>query len=89
MTAARKFAAGLAEIASLGVFLGMIWLYRQTGTLLFFDEGRGLLESGALTSLAGTTTLGGLTVSAAASSSTRPVPCRARLVSLGREAWWP
>jgi fructoselysine-6-P-deglycase FrlB-like protein len=27
MTAARKFAAGLAEIASLGVFLGMIWLW--------------------------------------------------------------
>ena len=27
MTAARKLAAGLAEIASLGVFLGMIWLW--------------------------------------------------------------
>jgi hypothetical protein len=27
MTAARKLAAGVAEIASLGVFLGMIWLW--------------------------------------------------------------
>ena len=27
MTAARKVAAGLAEIASLAVFLGMIWLW--------------------------------------------------------------
>jgi len=27
MTAARKFAAGLAEITSLAVFLGMIWLW--------------------------------------------------------------
>jgi len=44
----------------------MIWLYGQTGTLLFFDEGKGLLESGALASLAGVTTVGGLTVSAAA-----------------------
>ncbi len=27
MTAARKIAVGLAEVASLGVFLGMIWLW--------------------------------------------------------------
>ena len=27
MIAARKFAAGFAEIASLGVFIGMIWLW--------------------------------------------------------------
>ncbi len=27
MTVARKFAAGFAEIASLGVFIGMIWLW--------------------------------------------------------------
>jgi hypothetical protein len=27
MVAVRKVAAGLAELASLGVFLGMIWLW--------------------------------------------------------------
>ncbi len=27
MIAARKLAAGLAEILSLGIFLGMIWLW--------------------------------------------------------------
>lgn len=27
MIAARKVAAGVAEIASLGMFLGMIWLW--------------------------------------------------------------
>jgi NADH-quinone oxidoreductase subunit L len=45
-------------------FVGMIWLYGQTDTLLFYDNGKGLLESGALTTLAGVTTIGGLTVSA-------------------------
>ena len=34
---------------------------------MFYDGGNGLLESGALSSLAGATTIGGLTVSAAAS----------------------
>lgn len=48
-------------------FLGMIWLYGHSGTLLFYDGGNGLLESGALSSLAGATTIGGLTVSAGTS----------------------
>ncbi len=65
--AAAQKAFITTRVGDMAFFLGMIWLYRQTGTLLFFDEGRGLLESGALTSLAGTTTVGGLTVSAAAS----------------------
>ncbi len=64
--AAAQKAFITTRVGDMAFFLGMIWLYRQTGTLLFYDGGDGLLESGALASLAGTTTLGGLTVSAAA-----------------------
>jgi NADH-quinone oxidoreductase subunit L len=55
------------RVGDMAFFLGMIWLYGQTDTLLFYNDGKGLLESGALSSLAGVTTVGGLTVSAAAS----------------------
>ncbi|MCP5532903.1 MAG: NADH-quinone oxidoreductase subunit L [Akkermansiaceae bacterium] len=65
--AAAQKAFITTRVGDMAFLLGLIWLYRQTGTLLFFDEGRGLLETGALDSLAGTTTIGGLTVSAAAS----------------------
>jgi len=65
--AAAQKAFITTRVGDMAFFLGMIWLYRQTGTLLFHDHGNGLLESGALASLAGTTTIGGLTVSAAAS----------------------
>jgi NADH-quinone oxidoreductase subunit L len=64
--AAAQKAFITTRVGDMAFFLGMIWLYRQSGTLLFYDGGNGLLESGALASLAGTTTIGGLTVSAAA-----------------------
>ena len=64
--AAAQKAFITTRVGDMAFFLGMIWLYRQSGTLLFYDHGNGLLESGALASLAGTTTIGGLTVSAAA-----------------------
>ena len=64
--AAAQKAFITTRVGDMAFFLGMIWLYRQSGTLLFYDAGNGLLESGALASLAGTTTIGGLTVSAAA-----------------------
>jgi len=64
--AAAQKAFITTRVGDMAFFLGMIWLYGQTGTLLFFDHGRGLLETGVLGSLAGVTTVGGLTVSAAA-----------------------
>jgi NADH-quinone oxidoreductase subunit L len=64
--AAAQKAFITTRVGDMAFFLGMIWLYGQTGTLLFYDGGNGLLESGALGSLAGITTVGGLTVSAAA-----------------------
>ncbi len=65
--AAAQKAFITTRVGDMAFFLGMIWLYGQTDTLLFYDNGNGLLENGALTSLAGVTTIGGLTVSAAAS----------------------
>ena len=65
--AAAQKAFITTRIGDMAFFFGMIWLYDRTGTLLFHDAGKGLLESGALASLAGTMTIGGLTVSAAAS----------------------
>jgi NADH-quinone oxidoreductase subunit L len=64
--AAAQKAFITTRIGDMAFFVGMIWLYQQTGTLLFYDGGNGLLESGALASLAGATTIGGLSVSAAA-----------------------
>ncbi len=54
------------RVGDMAFFLGMIWLFSESGTLLFYDNGNGLLETSALTSLAGGVTLGGLSVSAAA-----------------------
>ncbi len=65
--AAAQKAFITTRVGDMAFFLGLIWLHGETGTLLFFDSGNGLLENGALTSLAGATTIGGLTVSAAAS----------------------
>jgi NADH-quinone oxidoreductase subunit L len=65
--AAAQKAFITTRIGDMAFFLGMIWLYGHSGTLLFYDGGNGLLESGALSSMAGATTIGGLTVSAAAS----------------------
>jgi NADH-quinone oxidoreductase subunit L len=61
--AAAKKAFLVTRIGDLGLFLGMVWLYAQTGTLLFFDNGRGCLETSALTSLITHTTIYGLAAS--------------------------
>ena len=64
--AAAQKAFITTRVGDMAFFLGMIWLYRQSGTLLFYDHGHGMLESGVLNSLVGLTTLGGLSVSAGA-----------------------
>jgi len=63
--AAAKKAFITTRIGDLGLLLGMLWLYDATGSLLFYDGGNGVLEAGALGSLAAQTTLGGLAVSTA------------------------
>ena len=49
--AAAKKAFIVTRIGDLAFLLGMVWLYSQTGTLLFYDGGRGCLEASALTKL--------------------------------------
>ncbi|MFM7099578.1 MAG: proton-conducting transporter membrane subunit, partial [Verrucomicrobiota bacterium] len=46
--AARK-AFLTTRVGDLGFLLGMVWLYHETGTLLFYDGGAGCLEQTALT----------------------------------------
>jgi NADH-quinone oxidoreductase subunit L len=60
--AAAKKAFLVTRIGDLAFFLGMAWLYGQTGTLLFYDGGAGCLEHGALAGLVARTTVYGLTV---------------------------
>jgi NADH-quinone oxidoreductase subunit L len=54
--AAAKKAFITTRIGDLGFFLGMLWLYGRSGTLLFYDGGNGCLENTALTALGATAT---------------------------------
>ena len=49
--AAAKKAFITTRIGDLGFFLGMLWLYGRSGTLLFYDGGRGCIENAGLLSL--------------------------------------
>jgi NADH-quinone oxidoreductase subunit L len=63
--AAAKKAFITTRIGDLGFLIGMVWLYSQTGTLLFYDGGAGALEATALAHLVAYTTIFGLTISSA------------------------
>ena len=65
--AAAKKAFITTRIGDLGFILGIVWLYHETGTLLFYDNGAGCLEHGALAKLIAQTTVGGMLVSTAIS----------------------
>ena len=54
--AAAKKAFITTRIGDLALFLGMLWLYHRSGTLLFYDGGRGCLENAALVALGGSAT---------------------------------
>ncbi|HEY4283296.1 MAG TPA: NADH-quinone oxidoreductase subunit L, partial [Chthoniobacterales bacterium] len=54
--AAAKKAFITTRIGDLAFFLGMLWLYGSSGTLLFYDDGQGCLENAALLTLGATTT---------------------------------
>lgn len=47
--AAAKKAFITTRIGDLGLFIGMLWAFKETGTLLFYNSGNGLLESGVTT----------------------------------------
>jgi NADH-quinone oxidoreductase subunit L len=46
--AAAKKAFVTTRIGDMGFFLGLLWLYGRSGTLLFYDSGNGCLESAGL-----------------------------------------
>ncbi len=49
--AAAKKAFLVTRIGDLGLLIGMVWLYAQAGTLLFYDGGAGCLEGNAISHL--------------------------------------
>lgn len=49
--AAAKKAFITTRIGDIGFFVGMLWLYGRSGTLLFYDGGKGCLEPGSLIAL--------------------------------------
>ncbi|HEX3620336.1 MAG TPA: NADH-quinone oxidoreductase subunit L, partial [Candidatus Udaeobacter sp.] len=55
--AAAKKAFITTRIGDMGFFLGMLWLYGRSGTLLFYDGGNGCLESTGLATLGASATL--------------------------------
>ena len=63
--AAAKKAFITTRIGDLGLLIGMVWLYAETGTLNFYDHGHGCLEQSALTAMLAHATIGGLAVSTA------------------------
>ena len=54
--AAAKKAFITTRIGDLGFFLGILWLYGKSGTLLFYDNGHGCIENAALLSLGASAT---------------------------------
>lgn len=65
--AACKKAFITTRIGDIGFFLGIVWLYSKTGTLLFYDNGAGCLEQSSVAKLLTQTTMGGMAVSTAIS----------------------
>lgn len=63
--AAAKKAFITTRIGDVALLLGMVWLYHETGTLLFYDDGAGCLEQGALAGMVAKTTSLGMAVSTA------------------------
>jgi NADH-quinone oxidoreductase subunit L len=54
--AAAKKAFITTRIGDMGFFLGLLWLYGRSGTLLFYDAGNGCLESAGLATLGASAT---------------------------------
>jgi NADH-quinone oxidoreductase subunit L len=54
--AAAKKAFITTRIGDLGFFLGILWLYGSSSTLLFYDDGRGCLENAGLLALGASAT---------------------------------
>jgi NADH-quinone oxidoreductase subunit L len=54
---AAKKAFITTRIGDMGFFVGLLWLYNRSGTLLFYDGGKGCLEAAGLATLGTSATL--------------------------------
>jgi NADH-quinone oxidoreductase subunit L len=54
--AAAKKAFITTRIGDIGFFLGILWQYKSSGTLLFYDDGNGCIETGGLIALGASAT---------------------------------
>jgi NADH-quinone oxidoreductase subunit L len=63
--AAAKKAFITTRVGDLGLLIGMVWLYGQTGTLLFYNSGAGCLERTAVAGMEAHLTVAGMAVSTA------------------------
>jgi NADH-quinone oxidoreductase subunit L len=64
--AAAKKAFITTRIGDLGFFLGILWLYGSSGTLLFYDDGKGCLEAAGLLAIGSSATFIALLIFAGA-----------------------
>ena len=60
--AAAKKAFITTRIGDMALLVGMVWLFSETGTLLFYDNGAGCVEQGALAGMAARATAVGMLV---------------------------
>jgi NADH-quinone oxidoreductase subunit L len=72
--AAAKKAFITTRIGDLGFFLGMLWLYRSTGTLLFYDGGKGCLEAAGLLAIGSSATFIALLIFSGAAGKSGQFP---------------
>lgn len=72
--AAAKKAFITTRIGDLGLFLGMLWLYNISGTLLFYDNGRGCIENTAVAGLGASATAIALLIFCGAAGKSGQVP---------------
>ena len=72
--AAAKKAFITTRIGDMGFFLGILWLYGGSGTLLFYDDGRGCLESAALVALGASATFVALLIFCGATGKSGQFP---------------
>src|SRR6266702_6925757 len=63
--AAAKKAFITTRIGDLALLIGMVWLYSRAGTLIFYDNGAGFVETPALSGLAAQVTTWGIAVPSA------------------------
>src|SRR6266404_25746 len=72
--AAAKKAFITTRIGDLGFFLGLLWLYKNSGTLLFYDGGKGCLESAGLLAIGSSATFIALLIFSGAAGKSGQFP---------------